>query len=62
MMYAAWDHNPQGRFHEDGAIHWDQWLIVGGIHLVVGLVAGATLWLTLVALIRVFRKAPNNGI
>jgi hypothetical protein len=33
-MYAAWDHNPQGRFHErdpHGAllIHWGQWLGIG---------------------------------
>ena len=29
MMYVAWDHNPQGEFHEAGIIHWDAWLTVG---------------------------------
>jgi ABC-type phosphate/phosphonate transport system permease subunit len=33
-MYAAWDHNPQGEFHEtfrDGTtvIHWGDWLGIG---------------------------------
>ena len=35
MMYAAWQHNPQGEFHElaaDGTtiVHWFDWLLVGG--------------------------------
>jgi hypothetical protein len=35
MMHAAWQHNPQGEFHElaaDGTtiIHWFDWLMVGG--------------------------------
>ena len=29
MMYIAWDHNPQGVFHENGVIHWRDWLAVG---------------------------------
>jgi hypothetical protein len=34
MMYAAWDHNPQGAFHELAAeggqvIHWDAWGAIG---------------------------------
>jgi heme/copper-type cytochrome/quinol oxidase subunit 2 len=29
MMYIAWDHNPQLRFHEDGVIHWGEWLTIG---------------------------------
>jgi hypothetical protein len=29
MMYIAWDHNPQLRFHEDGVIHWTEWLMLG---------------------------------
>lgn len=33
-MYAAWDHNPQGEFHElaaDGKrlVHWGSWAAVG---------------------------------
>ena len=34
MMYAAWDHNPQGEFHEtdgSGTIHWLSWLPIGAI-------------------------------
>lgn len=50
MMYAAWEHNPQGRFHENGIIHWDQWLIIGGTHFLLGLLAALALvalfWLT----------------
>jgi hypothetical protein len=34
MMYAAWEHNPQGAIHEVAAgggtlIHWRYWLLVG---------------------------------
>ena len=34
MMYAAWEHNPQGAIHEmgvDGAllIHWRYWILLG---------------------------------
>jgi len=33
-MYAAWDHNPQGEFHElaaDGThlVHWGRWVAAG---------------------------------
>jgi len=34
MMYVAWDHNPQGEFHEldgSGTIHWLSWLPIGGV-------------------------------
>jgi type VI protein secretion system component VasK len=39
-MYAAWDHNPQGEFHEladDGTrlIHWGAWAAVGLVWFVV---------------------------
>jgi hypothetical protein len=29
MMYVAWQHNPQGEFHDDAGIHWLPWLGVG---------------------------------
>lgn len=29
MMYVAWDHNPQGEFHDETGIHWGSWLSVG---------------------------------
>lgn len=29
MMSIAWEHNPQGEFHEAGVIHWGSWLAVG---------------------------------
>ena len=46
-MYAAWDHNPQLAFHEDGGVHWGAWLTIGltwfvaiaGIPCVVALTA-----------------------
>ena len=34
-MTAAWDHNPQGEFHEPGVTHWADWLFVGGSWFVV---------------------------
>ena len=34
-MTAAWDHNPQGEFHEAGVVHWADWLFVGGSWFVV---------------------------
>ena len=49
MMFVAWEHNPQGAFHEgrlDGtvAIHWGDWGLIGlswllpvaGVPLLVG--------------------------
>jgi len=43
MMSAAWDHNPQGEFHElaaDGTtiIHWRDLLLVGGAAFAAGFV------------------------
>ena len=32
LMYAAWEHNPQGEFHEtdgSGTIYWLTWLPIG---------------------------------
>lgn len=29
MMYVAWDHNPQGEFHDETGIHWLVWLGIG---------------------------------
>src|SRR4051812_26755775 len=42
FMFAAWDHNPQGEFHElapNGTtiVHWADWLPIG----VEGFAAGA---------------------
>ena len=39
MMYVAWEHNPQGEFHEtdgSGTIHWLSWLPIGGGWFAVG--------------------------
>lgn len=35
MTYAAWQHNPQGEFHEPGVIHYDSLLLVFGSWFVV---------------------------
>lgn len=40
-MFAAWEHNPQGEFHELAAegttiIHWTGWLLIGAGWFVVG--------------------------
>jgi hypothetical protein len=34
MMFAAWEHNPQGAFHEDlidgtMTVHWGDWGLIG---------------------------------
>lgn len=29
MMYVAWEHNPQGEFHDETGIHWFYWLGIG---------------------------------
>jgi len=61
MMYAAWDHNPQGRFHEGAVIHWGQWLgAVGGLHFLLGLVAGCFLWAIVVALVNALNKPSES--
>ena len=50
VMYIAWQHNPQGAFHEPERIHWGDWLTVGlawflviavGVGLATRLVIGA---------------------
>ena len=54
MMFIAWQHNPQGEFHEGRVIHWQALLTVGvGWCLVVTAVVaiGAWLWLTLAKLL-----------
>jgi hypothetical protein len=28
-MYAAWEHNPQGEFHDETGVHWADWCGVG---------------------------------
>ena len=45
MMSAAWDHNPQGEFHEtdgSGTIYWLSWLPIGAGFFGVGF---GTFWL-----------------
>lgn len=48
MMYIAWQHNPQGDFHEAGRIHWGPWLSVGFNWFVLpfslGAIVAAGLW------------------
>lgn len=29
MMYAAWQHNPQGSIHDEGGVDWGYWLLIG---------------------------------
>jgi len=31
ILYASWDHNPQGEFHEGDVIYWSEWLPLGSI-------------------------------
>lgn len=34
MMYVAWQHNPQGEFHDESAVHWLAWISIGAGWLV----------------------------
>jgi uncharacterized protein YneF (UPF0154 family) len=29
IMAIAWEHNPQGEFHEPGNVHWGYWIMLG---------------------------------
>jgi phosphate/sulfate permease len=29
MMYIAWQHNPQGEFHDETGVHWFSWFRIG---------------------------------
>ena len=29
MMYIAWQHNPQGEFHDETGVHWLNWFAIG---------------------------------
>jgi len=29
MMYVAWQHNPQGEFHDETGVHWFAWVAIG---------------------------------
>jgi hypothetical protein len=58
MMAAAWEHNPQGKFRDEGGVHWGAWLGVGAAWLlVVGAVATALAF----ALRRVLRARRGDG-
>ena len=39
-MYIAWQHNPQGQFHEAGVIHW-AWFQLGLLYVGLGAALGA---------------------
>jgi hypothetical protein len=57
MMYAAWQHNPQGEIHSDGAIDWSNWLLIGfSWFLPVFIVSG----LFGLLVIRFFRQDTTN--
>jgi hypothetical protein len=42
LMYIAWQHNPQGEFHESGRIHWGDWLLLGFVYALPVWLIGAT--------------------
>ena len=51
MMYVAWEHNPQGEFHEQALIHWDAWLGIGlswsvAVTAICALITGPLFFLT----------------
>ncbi len=60
MMYLAWEHNPQGTFHEsdDGAIlvHWGAWLAIGASWFVLVSLSVAALGLVLRVALSVARR------
>jgi hypothetical protein len=61
MMYAAWDHNPQGAFHEmsvDGShvVHWSDWIFLGASWFVPLFLSVAVLGLVLRSAIAFARR------
>jgi hypothetical protein len=60
MMYAAWEHNPQARFHEGGIVQWADWMSVGAIHFVVASVMAAGMLFSARALLRCGRRRRDN--
>ena len=50
VMYAAWDHNPQGEFHNELGVNWGNWLLIGvtwfaPVAALVFLISGTIHWL-----------------
>jgi hypothetical protein len=43
IMYIAWQHNPQGEFHQAGTVHWAHWLSLGGLWAALIILPGALL-------------------
>jgi hypothetical protein len=65
MMAMAWQHNPQGRFHESGVdgrtvIHWGAWSLVG-VSWFVPVAGGVLLGTALCFGIRAWRNRRRQG-
>ena len=43
-MFAAWQHNPQGEFHNNDGIQWTSWLSVGASWFVAAQIPSAVGW------------------
>jgi hypothetical protein len=61
-MYAAWQHNPQGEFHDyqTGAIQWADWLTVGLVWFaVVGLLSSVLCFIS-ISIYHLIRKRTQK--
>lgn len=59
VLSAAWEHNPQGEFHELGVVHWDSVLWLVGSWFVVFALAVALIARLLIAVDAPAR--PSSG-
>jgi hypothetical protein len=57
-MYIAWQHNPNGEFHDAGVVQWGAWLAVGLFWLVP---VGAVTTLGTRALLAVVAPPGDDG-
>jgi hypothetical protein len=61
MTYAAWQHNPQGEFHDSGVIHYDSLFLVFGSWF--GFVMGiASVFIIGGMLVRSWTRRGEDGI
>jgi hypothetical protein len=57
MMYAAWDHNPQGQIHDESGVYWGYWLSLGSAWFIAIGVVPSLLAFLVFYLTRLFRRA-----
>src|SRR5580765_5635892 len=61
VMWIAWQHNPQGEFHEQRDVSWGSWLYVGASWYVVTFVLFATTTWGVLQLVWRGPRPPSNS-